>query len=113
MRLSRKQKQILTDMADGHVLKAHRDINGRKKIRLHHPDDHERFEGIPRPIVDALKDAGLLASNQKFPAATYFLTERGRTVTQELTGEEVRAMGPIRFLSNLFKADEDNGSEKP
>lgn len=110
MRLTRKQKHILSAMAQGQVLKAHRDINGKKTIRLHSTDDHEQYEVIPRTFVDALKDAGLLSSNKKFPAATYFLTEMGREVTEQLTGEQVRTIGPVRFLSNLFKDEDDESS---
>lgn len=106
MHLNRKQKQILIGMAQGRVLKAHRDINGKKTVRLHHADDHEQFDVVPRPFVDGLKDAGLIKSNKKFPAATYFLTEAGRQAAEALTGEAVRTVGPIRFLTRLFESDD-------
>jgi hypothetical protein len=67
---------LLQLMAAGMRLKDHRDIEGRKAFVLHREDD----SGVPveESDVAALVDAGLISSNKKFPAATYWLTENGR-----------------------------------
>jgi len=103
MNLTRKHKQILIALAEGRILKTHRDINGKKTVRLHSLDDHDDFEVIPRAAIDLLKEHGLIDSNKKFPAATYFLTEYGKDVTQSLTGEEVKTVGPVGYIKKLFK----------
>ncbi len=64
------------DISRGLRLKDHRDIDGNKSYVLHALDD----SGIPviADDVQALVDAGLISSNKKFPAATYWLTETGK-----------------------------------
>ena len=75
MRLSPTQRRLLRAMATGHFLKAHRDIEGRKIYRLHALDG--RQAPVRRATVLALVERGLIDSNKKFPAATFWLTERG------------------------------------
>jgi hypothetical protein len=76
MRLSPAQRTLLERMAAGWTLKAHRDIDGRKEYRLH------ALEGGAEPVraatVEALAEAGLIDSNKKFPAATFWLTPAAR-----------------------------------
>ena len=74
--LSTRQTQLLQAISRGLRLKDHRDIDGNKQYVLHQPDD----AGAPVDAgdVDALVDAGLISSNKKFPAATYWLTDAGR-----------------------------------
>jgi hypothetical protein len=73
-----RQLALLRLMALGLRLKDHRDIEGRKTFVLHRDDD----SGVPVDEADAgaLVDAGLISSNKKFPAATYWLTDQGRHV---------------------------------
>jgi hypothetical protein len=75
MNLNAEQQKILSAMRDGATLKAHRTLDG-EKTHLLHP-----LAGPPVPVssaaMDALKRRGLIASNMKFPAAAYLLTERG------------------------------------
>jgi hypothetical protein len=63
-------------MAAGWTLKAHRDLEGSKTFRLH------PLEGEPQAVsaaaVAALVEQGLIDSNKKFPAATFWLTAGGR-----------------------------------
>lgn len=71
------ERQLLEVMAEGATLKSHRDVEGHKVYLLH------RLEtGSPRPIsstiVETLYRQGLIESNQKFPAATYLLTDKGK-----------------------------------
>ncbi|OQA47626.1 MAG: hypothetical protein BWY52_00025 [Chloroflexi bacterium ADurb.Bin325] len=75
MRISPDQRRILRAMREGATLKAHRTLDGEKTHRLH------PLVGEPETVASAdvvfLRDAGLIRSNMKFPAATYILTERG------------------------------------
>jgi hypothetical protein len=75
MNLSPAQRRILMAMREGATLKAHRTLDGEKTHRLH------PLEGEPEPVdaadVEVLREAGLIASNMKFPAATYVLTAQG------------------------------------
>ncbi len=64
-------------MLAGATLKAHRTVDGTKTHMLHPLDGPA--EPVDRAAVETLKQHGLIASNMKFPAATYVLTERGVT----------------------------------
>jgi hypothetical protein len=76
LRLTPDQHQLLLAIARGDSLKAQRDIDGGKVYRLYN------LEGaatpIERAVADDLIERGLLGSNQKFPAATFWLTPAGR-----------------------------------
>jgi hypothetical protein len=69
---------LLQSMANGLRLKDHRDIEGRKSFVLHREDDSG--EPANEADVDELVSAGLISSNKKFPAATYWLTEQGKAL---------------------------------
>jgi len=75
MRLSPVHRYILRAMLDGAALKAHRTLDGAK-VHLLHP-----LAGPAEPVdpaaVEYLRRHGLIASNMKFPVATYILTEAG------------------------------------
>ncbi len=68
-------RHILRAMLDGATLKAHRTLDGQKTYALHPLDGPDEI--VERAAVEALKRQGLIASNMKFPAATYVLTECG------------------------------------
>lgn len=74
MRLTRRQMGLLWALAEGHALKAHRDVEGGKVYRLHRLDGST--EDVAESDVRRLIDHRLIDSNKKFPAATFFLTER-------------------------------------
>ena len=76
MKLSAAQHHVLTAIAHGHTLKVHRDIDGGKVYRLYALDG--TVQPIERAVADDLIESGLLGSNQKFPAATFWLTPAGR-----------------------------------
>jgi hypothetical protein len=78
MRLSSLHKTLLRAVARGDVLKAHRDIEGAKDYKLHPLNGPE--QEIDPAVVAYLCDHGLIDSNKKFPAATFWLTEKGRTL---------------------------------
>ena len=74
----------------GDTLKSHRDIDGNKAYKLH-PLSGPAIV-ISGGVVDKLKKRGLISSNQKFPAATYLLTEKGKLQANLL---EPDATGPL------------------
>ena len=76
MPLSPAQAELLQALAHGLTLKSHRDLEGRKEYRLHSVDGHSPV--VAWADVEALQSAGLIDSNKKFPAATYWLTDAGR-----------------------------------
>lgn len=85
MRLSAEARQMLQALAGGSFLKSHRYLDGSKVYRLHALDGQTRL--VNRATVETLVRHGLVISNQKFPAATYMLTDRGRAVAQDCAGE--------------------------
>ena len=80
MQLIPAQVELLQAIANGLTLKSHRDLEGRKEYRLHALDGHSTL--VPWKDVEALHSAGLIDSNKKFPAATYWLTAAGRAHLQ-------------------------------
>lgn len=96
MGLSRYQKRILRAMAEGWTLKSHRFVSGLKYYRLHALDGRTvpaRWRAVRR-----LMDGGYIHSNQKFPAATYLLTDTGREVVAGLREGEIRPLGARNFF---------------
>lgn len=85
MRLSAEARQVLQALAGGSFLKSHRYLDGSKVYRLHDLSGQSR--PVSRATVDALVRHRLVTSNQKFPAATYMLTDRGRAIVQNYDGE--------------------------
>ncbi|MGQ9490475.1 MAG: hypothetical protein ACUVR4_02620 [Anaerolineae bacterium] len=82
MRLPPQPARILRAMLAGATLKAHRTLDGAKTHLLHPLDGPA--EPVPRAAVEYLARHGLIASNMKFPVATYLLTERGVEVATRL-----------------------------
>lgn len=80
MRLTAVQRSVLGRMQAGWTLKAHRDLEGGKHCRLH-PLAGEP-EAVELAVVDALAADGLIDSNKKFPAATFWLTPLGRAALE-------------------------------
>jgi hypothetical protein len=76
MRLLRAHKHVLLAMVRGDALKSHRDVDGHKTYRLHPLAGHA--EDVSPATVAYLSDHGLIGSNQKFPSATYWLTDKAR-----------------------------------
>lgn len=82
MKLTAEHWRLLKALAAGHTLKAHRDIDGGKEFRLHFTDGRPP-ETLERRWADELTEAGLIDSNKKFPAATFWLTEKGKLVSSK------------------------------
>ena len=83
MSVERETSAILLALANGATLKAHRYIDGTKCYRLH-PLDGPAIE-VHRASVETLLSHGFVTSNQKFPAATFMLTAKGRAAAQDAT----------------------------
>jgi hypothetical protein len=73
------EAKVLEAMAGGWTLKAHRYLDGGKEYRLHALDGASEI--VAPETVQSLAEQGLIDSNKKFPAATFWLTEKGRSVT--------------------------------
>lgn len=99
LRLTRNQKRVLLALSDGWTLKSHRDLAGRKMCQLHPLDGPSKR--IPRRVIAALGQQRLIHSNQKFPAATYLLTEKGREVVKGLAGNKIAPLGSRGFFSDV------------
>jgi hypothetical protein len=74
--ISSPEQRVLEAMAGGWTLKAHRYLDGRKEYQLHPLQGPS--ENVAPEVVAALVDEGLIDSNKKFPAATFWLTDLGR-----------------------------------
>ena len=74
--ISSPELRVLLTMAGGWTLKAHRYLDGRKEYQLHPLQGPS--ENVAPEVVEALVDQGLIDSNKKFPAATFWLTDLGR-----------------------------------
>lgn len=90
--LTEAQEVVLKALADGIVLKGHRNIEGEKRYKLHAMDGSE-LAIIDAQVIDFLKENKLVHSNMKFPAASFLLTDKGREIASRLIGRDVPALG--------------------
>ncbi len=100
-RLSAQERDLLIMLAEGGALKAHRDLNGSKEHRLHQLDGI--VHNVPARTVGKLRRRGLIASNKKFPAATYLLTDKGRQLAVELGQSDSLPLSTRRYESSPFE----------
>lgn len=70
-------------LAQGATLKVHRTMDGDKSYALYTLDDAIKRQ-ISGSIVGSLARKRLIASNMKFPAATFLLTERGVNIVESM-----------------------------
>lgn len=95
--LTEAEKNLLTAVAHGQTLKSHRYLDGTKQYKLWPaPSDSDAPQPTPIPydLVQSLLEKKLLTTNQKFPAATFLLTNAGkRRVAQ--WDESVRGVGDV------------------
>jgi len=87
VQLSTTQRKVLRSLATGATLKSHRYLSGAKVHKLYSLDG--AAETVWRSTVQCLRQHGLIESNQKFPVATYLLTDRGRTLAAGLQEETI------------------------
>ncbi len=93
--LGGSQRALLRALAEGHVLKVHRTVDGAKVYRLHRLDG--QTEIVPGGVVRGLERRGLIESNMKFPAATFMLTERGKAWAAPGDRDRPGPVGPRGF----------------
>lgn len=96
MNLSKSQKNVLRALIQGSTLKSHRYLDGTKLYKLHPLDGPAQT--VEWNIVDALKSQGLIHSNQKFPAATYLLTDKGKELASTLEGTSTRPLSAKNYF---------------
>jgi hypothetical protein len=82
MGLAEAEKRLLRALANGRTLKSHRYLDGTKAFILHSLDGAQ--ERVAHATVKRLVRRRLFYSNQKFPAATYALTEEGQRAAARL-----------------------------
>ena len=70
VRLTASQRSLWEAVQRGDVLKVHRTLDG-DKTHILHPLDRSPARLIAARDVEALVRNGLVASNMKFPAATF------------------------------------------
>jgi hypothetical protein len=87
MRLNATHKHILQSMAGDYLLKSHRYLDGRKQFQLHPLAG--QAEEVTAAVVHYLERQGLIDSNKKFPAATYWLTNKGKLLVSGQNQEEI------------------------
>lgn len=90
MRLTAREKTVLAALVSGSRLQSHRHLDGRKEYALHALDD--TAQPVAPVVVARLRDAGLIESNMKFPAATYLLTTKGQQAATVLTPTALRPL---------------------
>jgi hypothetical protein len=81
-RLSKAESNLLYALLNGSTLKSHRYLDGTKIYQVHSLAG--QVEPVQKRLVETLQKHGFITSNQKFPAATYLLTEQGRAVAARL-----------------------------
>jgi hypothetical protein len=80
------QQHILSSLAHGATLKAHRTLDGEKVYKLH-PLNGAPPEVLADALVDSLRQQKLIQSNLKFPAAVYLLTDKGLAAARTLVDD--------------------------
>lgn len=93
--LTKAQKKVLRALINGWTLKSHRYLDGRKEYRLHPLDGPAR--PVSRLTVEILKARRMIGSNQKFPAATFLLTEKGKRVAAKLGESPAKSLSAQNF----------------
>lgn len=89
-------QRVLAALAHGSCLKVHRTLDGAKIYRLA-TSDHTHSEEIPAEVAISLEQANLIASNMKFPAATFLLTDKGALLAAQSTGTSGIPLGPRNY----------------
>lgn len=77
------EQAVLAALADGWTLKSHRTLDGEKCYRLHALDG--AVVDVEAAVIARLSAGRYVQSNQKFPAATLLLTEKGRRTATSLS----------------------------
>lgn len=79
-RLSSADHALMSKLSQGWTLKSHRNIDGEKRYALYDLDGGE--SAVDYAQVQKLLKLKIISTNQKFPAATFLLTNLGQTLTK-------------------------------
>lgn len=88
-RLRSADKTLIKRLSDGWTLKSHRFLDGEKHYKLYGPDGEEG--DIEWVQVQRLLRLKVISTNQKFPAATFLLTNQG----QSFAKDQLKGVGSI------------------
>ena len=88
-RLRPADKQLIRQLSEGWTLKSHRFLDGEKHYKLYGLEGEE-FD-IEWGQVQRLLRLKVISTNQKFPAATFLLTNRG----QAFANKQLKGVGSI------------------
>lgn len=72
---------LMVHLAQGWTLKSHRFLDGRKMYKLYAPDGQSCQ--LTYALVQNLLRRKLITTNQKFPAATFLLTNKGQAIAAQ------------------------------
>lgn len=89
-RLNSADYELIGSLNDGFMLKSHRYLNGEKRYTLYSPEGRKR--DLSWQQVQKLLDFKIITTNQKFPAATFLLTNLGQSLAK---GGQTRGIGSI------------------
>ena len=94
-RLSTADLELINRLSDGFNLKSHRNLEGEKNYVLYSPDGDQ--VNLNWKQVQKLLRLKIITTNQKFPAATFLLTNLGQSLTK---GKKARGVGStVKFDS--------------
>ncbi|MEM9775449.1 MAG: hypothetical protein AAF902_12785 [Chloroflexota bacterium] len=79
-RLSSADYKLMYKLSQGWTLKSHRNIDGEKRYALYNLEGDE--SAVAYAQVQKLLKLKLISTNQKFPAATFLLTNLGQKLTK-------------------------------
>lgn len=89
-RLNSADLELISQLSDGFNLKSHRYLDGAKNYKLYSPDGESRE--IEWKQVQKLLRLKIITTNQKFPAATFLLTNLGQSLAK---GDGARGVGSV------------------
>lgn len=98
--LTPEQADLLRALVSGYHLKAHRYLDGTKVNRMHDADGRS-VRVVSTSDIERLVALGHIATNMKFPAAVYLLTESGDRLGRALaasTDSPVTVRLPVESL---------------
>jgi hypothetical protein len=96
MKLSKLHQKVLRRLIEGCTLKSHRYLDGQKIYKLHPLGGPPEI--IDKTTIDFLKKHHLIDSNQKFPAATYLLTNKGQELATSLSNAKTSPLSAKNYV---------------
>ncbi len=82
--------ELIGHLGSGSTLKSHRFLDGQKRYTLYGPDEEQT--DVAWKQVQRLLRLKIITTNQKFPAATFLLTNKGQAL---VNAKGIRGVGSI------------------